>query len=165
MTKSKSVVEAWERHKTTDTMSIIRSHLRNPEMVDSALGAVFTAGYFAAGVEASAREYAAPFNGSELFELVFNVFDGDVPDDLTEARIDDLARVIVRAFPQIDGAGSVAWACSRWQAEVAIRPLKNIYRRALDTTWRQVVRHFGGDPEKLLGPSHDELVAASTAAR
>lgn len=54
---------------------------------------------------------------------------------------------------------AVKWAMSRWQAEVASRPLVNVHRRALDTTWRQVIRHFGGDPDVLIGPSHDELVA------
>lgn len=54
----------------------------------------------------------------------------------------------------------VDWAIERWRAEVANRPLTNIHRRTLDTTWRQVIRHFGGDPELLVGPSHDDLLAA-----
>ena len=56
--------------------------------------------------------------------------------------------------------GAVQWACERWRAEVANRPLVNTHRRALDTTWRQVVRHFGGDDVALLGPCHDDLVSA-----
>ena len=56
--------------------------------------------------------------------------------------------------------GAVQWACERWRAEVANRPLVNTHRRALDATWRQVVRHFGGDDVALLGPCHDDLVAA-----
>lgn len=55
-------------------------------------------------------------------------------------------------------ANAVAWAVSCWQAEVALRPLVNVHRRTLDGTWRQVIRHFGGDPEKLIGPSHDTLL-------
>jgi hypothetical protein len=51
------------------------------------------------------------------------------------------------------------FAVSRWRAEVANRPLKNIHRRALDDTWRQVIRYAGGEPEALIGPSHDELLA------
>lgn len=31
-------------------------------------------------------------------------------------------------------------------------------RRTLDSTWRQVVRFAGGDPDKLLGPSHEEML-------
>jgi hypothetical protein len=58
----------------------------------------------------------------------------------------------------------LVWAVSRWQAAVSQRPLVNVNRRALDDTWREVVRFFGGDPAKLLGPSHDELRARLTTA-
>lgn len=51
------------------------------------------------------------------------------------------------------------WAVSRWNAEVKNRPLQNIHRRSIDTTWRQVIRHFGGDDVELCGPSHDALLA------
>jgi hypothetical protein len=54
---------------------------------------------------------------------------------------------------------AINWAVSRWQAEVASRPLTNVNRRTLDDTWRQVIRHFGGDPDALCGPSHDERLA------
>ena len=47
------------------------------------------------------------------------------------------------------------WAVSRWKAEVENRPLENKNRRPLDDVWRQVVRFAGGDPDALLGPSHD----------
>ena len=50
-----------------------------------------------------------------------------------------------------------AWAVDRWNAEVQNRPLVNKYRRALDDSWRQVIRFSGGDPDVLLGPSHDVL--------
>jgi len=53
----------------------------------------------------------------------------------------------------------IRWAVERWNAEVKNRPLQNIHRRSLDTTWRQVIRHYGGDDEGLCGPPHDELVA------
>lgn len=52
----------------------------------------------------------------------------------------------------------VDWAASRWQAEVANRPLQNVHRRALDGVWRQVIRHFGGDDVALCGPPHQELI-------
>jgi hypothetical protein len=51
------------------------------------------------------------------------------------------------------------WAVSRWEAEVKNRPLVNVHRRTLDETWRQVIRHFGGEPTGLVGPSHAELIA------
>lgn len=52
------------------------------------------------------------------------------------------------------------WAVERWNAEVANRPLQNIHRRSLDDTWRQVMRYAGGDPDELVGPSHDSLAAS-----
>ncbi|HIE0563727.1 TPA: hypothetical protein ACXJFD_002036 [Pseudomonas aeruginosa] len=53
------------------------------------------------------------------------------------------------------------WAVNRWHAEVSLRPLINVHRRALDDTWRQVIRRLGGDTGLLCGPSHDELLAAA----
>lgn len=50
------------------------------------------------------------------------------------------------------------WAVERWNAEVKNRPLQNVHRRALDTTWRQVIRFAGGDDVALVGAPHDELV-------
>ena len=55
---------------------------------------------------------------------------------------------------------AVTWAVGRWCAEVENRPLVNKNRRALDDTWRQVIRHFGGDPDMLLPlAAHDALIA------
>lgn len=67
---------------------------------------------------------------------------------------------MARAALAAQEGGAVQWACERWRAEVANRPLVNTHRRALDTTWRQVVRQFGGDDVALLGPCHDDLVSA-----
>jgi hypothetical protein len=39
-----------------------------------------------------------------------------------------------------------------------------VHRRTLDDTWRQVIRHFGGDPDKLIGPNHDTLLANHSGA-
>lgn len=50
------------------------------------------------------------------------------------------------------------WAIERWNAEVKQRPLTNVHRRALDDTWRQVIRHFGGNDRELIGLPHDELI-------
>ena len=55
----------------------------------------------------------------------------------------------------------VAWAVERWDAEVKYRPLVNVHRRTLDDTWRQVIRRFGGDPDALVGLSHDALLEAA----
>jgi len=53
------------------------------------------------------------------------------------------------------------WAVGRWRAEVQDRPLVNKSRRPLDDAWRQVIRFAGGDPDALVGPAHDALLAAS----
>jgi hypothetical protein len=55
---------------------------------------------------------------------------------------------------------TLKWAVERWYLEVASRPLVNTHRRTLDDAWRQVIRHAGGDPEALIGPAHDALLAA-----
>jgi hypothetical protein len=63
---------------------------------------------------------------------------------------------------EVEGQALV-WAVERWNDEVKNRPLINKNRRTLDDTWRQVIRHFGGDPGLLVGKSHDELRAAGPA--
>lgn len=52
----------------------------------------------------------------------------------------------------------LAWAVSKWKDEVSNRPLINVHRRSLDDTWRQVIKYFGGNPEKLVGLAHDDLL-------
>lgn len=52
----------------------------------------------------------------------------------------------------------VTWAVGRWETEVMNRPLRNIHRRTLDDTWRQIIRRFGGNDRELCGPTHDELL-------
>ncbi|MER8967687.1 hypothetical protein NKI25_18530 [Mesorhizobium sp. M0808] len=66
-----------------------------------------------------------------------------------------------QAVPASMGAAGeiVVWAVGRWNAEVKDRPLVNVHRRSLDDSWRQVIRHFGGNAKELCGPAHDELVA------
>ena len=61
-------------------------------------------------------------------------------------------------MPRTDANKILDWAVGRWRAEVANRPLQNIHRRTLDDTWRQIIRHLGGDDAMLLGPRHDELL-------
>ena len=53
-------------------------------------------------------------------------------------------------------AKMLAWAVERWRDEVEHRPLINVHRRSLDDAWRQVMRYCGGDPDQLVGPSHDQ---------
>lgn len=65
----------------------------------------------------------------------------------------------VQANAAIDPGTVVSYAVDQWIAEVSCRPLVNIHRRTLDGTWRQVMRMYGGDPDALVGPSHDDLLA------
>lgn len=58
---------------------------------------------------------------------------------------------------------ALEWAVDRWHAEVASRPLVNVHRRALDDTWRQIIRRLGGDAGLLCGPAHDELLALAAS--
>lgn len=77
-------------------------------------------------------------------------------------KLDDMTSVELYNWQRKAVASDVVdWAVGRWQAEVANRPLRNIHRRTLDDTWRQVIRHFGGDDVVLCGPVHDELLALS----
>ena len=54
------------------------------------------------------------------------------------------------------------WAVTSWHEQVAHRPMENVYRRTLDSVWRQVIRFAGEDPQSIIGPSHDDLLHAAT---
>lgn len=47
----------------------------------------------------------------------------------------------------IEKEALLEWIVSRWDAEVAARPVENIHRRTLDNTWRQIYRHVSGGKE------------------
>lgn len=49
-----------------------------------------------------ARSAIAPLNGSELWEILFGIFKGDVPEALTTDRLEEIAAAIRQAF----GSGS-----------------------------------------------------------
>ena len=59
----------------------------------------------------------------------------------------------------VEGSPLLEWAVDQWKRQVGGRPLRNVHRRSLDDVWRQVIRWAGGDPDKLVGPPHDELLA------
>lgn len=97
------------------------------------------------------------------------VADKDDLEDAKAAAHADYERRILSALSnppaavesngRVEAKNALYWAVGRWNAEVLNRPLRNVHRRSLDTTWRQVIRHFGGDDVELCGPRHDELVA------
>lgn len=55
------------------------------------------------------------------------------------------------------------WSLRRWHESVADRPLVNVHRRTLDDIWREVIAFAGGDPESLIGPRHDAMLAEQAA--
>jgi hypothetical protein len=71
----------------------------------------------------------------------------------------DQVLCVATVHGEATGNDLLAWACGRWREEVQDRPMVNKNRRTLDDTWRQVVRYAGGNPDELLGPSHDTLLA------
>jgi hypothetical protein len=86
-------------------------------------------------------------------------------------RVADLEKRIAAMQPSVAYASGakcdaiqVEWAVNKWREEVQNRPLQNVHRRTLDDTWRTVIRRFGGDPDELIGPSHDDLSALSKEA-
>ena len=44
--------------------------------------------------------------------------------------------------PLTEADALLSWACERWMHEVHNRPLRNIHRRTLDNTCRQVIRRL-----------------------
>ncbi|SFF15181.1 DUF4406 domain-containing protein [Paracidovorax wautersii] len=72
-----------------------------------------------------------------------------------------MSRTTLEQASEARRTNGLTWAVNRWHIEVSRRPLENVHRRPLDDAWRQVVRYFGGDPEELLGPSHDEIQATT----
>lgn len=60
----------------------------------------------------------------------------------------------------MDNTTLLNWAVEQWNKQVLNRPLINIHRRSLDDVWRQVIKKFGGNDLELIGPHHDELLAA-----
>lgn len=106
----------------------------------------------------SSRKYNCPSDRVSDEEYARN----EGKEDAYQDAAIDLCRLLKEpeTSPPWQKGDAVQWACERWRAEVANRPLVNTHRRALDTTWRQVVRHFGGDDVALLGPCHDDLVSA-----
>src|SRR5690606_22731683 len=78
-------------------------------------------------------------HASELADMVLK---GDAPQT---AQRTARALLSMLAAPQPEQSGLVDWAVDRWHAEVANRPLINVHRRTLDSTWRQVIRRLGED--------------------
>lgn len=57
------------------------------------------------------------------------------------------------------------FALRRWHESVAGCPLVNAHRRTRDDVWREVISFAGGDPELLIGPRHEAMLAEQEAIR
>lgn len=90
----------------------------------------------------------------------FIVVSGKLSEMTTEelSRLQLTGPIIRRKNAPTDHHGLLDWAVTRWHEQVANRPMENIYRRTLDSVWRQVIRFAGEDPQSLIGPSHDDLL-------
>ena len=82
---------------------------------------------------------------------------GDTFEEAAKIAL-SLSEFVEPSKVSIDANYVIDWAIGRWKAEVANRDLVNIHRRSLDDAWRQVIRMAGGNPDELVGPSHDELL-------
>ncbi|MEX3952003.1 hypothetical protein AB4Y40_30140 [Paraburkholderia sp. EG287B] len=100
--------------------------------------------------------------GKALLERVASMCPDDAWNESPTEIVSDLINERDDARADCDRIrhGLAKWATERWNAEVRNRPLVNVHRRALDDTWRQVIRHCGADDVALLGQRHGDLVAA-----
>lgn len=103
-----------------------------------------------------------------LVRKFINLMDDDVFDELAADTVHIEAHEYLTSLESRLGAGrtqggeAAEWAIKKWHDEVLHRPLQNIHRRTLDDTWRQVIRHFGQDPDSVLPlADHDTLAATS----
>lgn len=90
--------------------------------------------------------------------LMRHLFDIDTEKHQHFEIAEDPQPSLPAAVDCAEDKNGLAWAISRWHAEVKNRPLQNAHRRTLDDAWRQVISYFGGNPDSLLGPSHDDLL-------
>lgn len=82
--------------------------------------------------------------------------------DLKDYVYEAVEALFARSAPAAqDVAGLVDFAVRSWHEQVANRPLQNVYRRTLDSVWRQVIRFAGEDDVVLIGPRHDDMLDES----
>ena len=103
-----------------------------------------------------------------LVRKFIDLMDEDVFDELAADTVHTEAHTFLSSLDANLGAGrtqggeAAEWAIKKWHDEVLNRPLQNVHRRTLDDTWRQVIRHFGQDPDQVLPlADHDTLIALS----
>lgn len=112
-----------------------------------------------AGISEGCKYYTALPAAAPMPAAPTHPDDCDLDDEEREFVAQSMKRIAASQGDTLD------WAVGRWNAEVAARPLANVHRRALDDTWRQVIRHAGGDPATLIGKNHDELIVIDAAMK
>ena len=108
-------------------------------------------------LEAQVRVMGGALNELRKFAAA-NTWDDDERGALL-ASIDALLAGQVTLFSHDQSL--LDWAVTSWHEQVARRPMENVYRRTLDSVWRQVIRFAGEDPQSIIGPSHDDLLHAA----
>lgn len=105
-------------------------------------------------------------DGGISFEPIGNAGTGNAytrqPTGTNLLDYNQATAMVAHMLEGIPNPALVQWAVDRWNDEVKNRPLQNVHRRSLDDAWRQVMRHGGGDPVALVGPSHDDLLAGDS---
>ncbi|MDX7735837.1 ASCH/PUA domain-containing protein [Aeromonas caviae] len=81
---------------------------------------------------------------------------GEVPQTQSFPSRCDAA--LAGKLPHQQDLSLLDFAVTSWHQQVAHRPMENVYRRTLDSVWRQVIRFAGEDPQSIIGPSHDDLL-------
>ncbi|MBS2781687.1 hypothetical protein [Aeromonas salmonicida] len=80
-------------------------------------------------------------------------------DSVVACEVQYVRADLARQVPQRSSDQNLLdWAVTSWHEQVAHRPMENVYRRTLDSVWRQVIRFAGEDPHSIIGPSHDDLL-------
>jgi len=95
-------------------------------------------------------------------EPLLNMMSDRDHDTRITAERELLAILAAEPAPQVQSSAPhqslIDWAVTSWHEQVAHRPMENVYRRTLDSVWRQVIRFAGEDPQSIIGPSHDDLL-------
>ncbi|HHG5213753.1 TPA: hypothetical protein ACPWLC_001839 [Pseudomonas aeruginosa] len=150
------------------TRELFVGHLKQCKRVAAQLATAFEDGKFIARLPTVQAQHSVPeisgIGRDAEHPRAVVLYLRNEPSDEDMRAIQNFLRAIsadVLTQAQHSVPELLEWAVGRWHAEVSLRPLINVHRRALDDTWRQVIRRLGGDTGLLCGPSHDELLAAA----
>ncbi len=105
----------------------------------------------AAGLELCEKASPGPWRqgGEGNRDCIFGPDDWEIEESYDDISfIAEARELLPRALREVERLRELeSWIVSRWDAEVAHRPLHNVNYRTLDDTWRQVYRHVSGGQE------------------